>query len=77
MQRLVNMFKDLAILIRANLWVVPVLVALVAALFYFVAPPPPMSATMATGVQGGGYVAFATQLPRLRRQSLDDRPPDG
>ncbi len=37
MQRLLNMLKDLAILVRANLWLVPVLAALVAAVFYFVA----------------------------------------
>ncbi len=55
-------FQDLSIMIRANLWLVPVLGALVAALFYFVAPPPPMSATMSTGAAGGGYHAFALRL---------------
>lgn len=55
-------FQDLSIMIRANLWLVPVLAALVAALFYFVAPPPPMSATMSTGFAGGGYQAFALRL---------------
>lgn len=62
MQRLINMLRDLAILVRANLWIVPVLAALVFAVFYFVAPPAPMSATMATGVAGGGYAAFAEKL---------------
>ncbi|MCY1403616.1 TRAP transporter solute receptor, TAXI family [compost metagenome] len=72
MQRLVNMLRDLAILVRANLWVVPVLVALVVALFYFASPPPPMSASMATGVQGGGYVAFATKLKaELEKQGFE------
>lgn len=49
-------------MIRANLWLVPVLGALVAALFYFVAPPPPMSATMSTGAESGSYHAFALRL---------------
>src|SRR5690554_1392040 len=55
-------FQDLSIMIRANLWLVPVLGALVAALFYFVAPPPPMSATMSTGAESGSYHAFALRL---------------
>lgn len=49
-------------MIRANLWLVPVLALLVTGLLYFVAPPPPMSATMATGFAGGAYRAFAEQL---------------
>lgn len=59
MNRIKHLLKDLAILIRANLWLIPVIAALVAAVFYFVAPPPPMSATMATGAEGGGYAVFA------------------
>ena len=54
--------QDLSIMLRANLWLVPVLAALVAALFYFVAPPPPMHATMSTGGMGGGYTQFAEKL---------------
>ena len=54
--------QDLWIMLRANLWLVPVLGGLVAALFYFVAPPPPMSATMSTGAAGGGYDTFAQKL---------------
>ncbi|MNZ50816.1 ABC transporter, phosphonate, periplasmic substrate-binding protein [compost metagenome] len=74
MQRLVNMLRDLAILIRANLWIVPVLGALVAAVFYFVAPPPPMSASMATGSPGGGYAAFAERLrEELAKQGFELR----
>jgi TRAP transporter TAXI family solute receptor len=57
-----HVLKDLKILLLANLWIVPVVAALVAALFYFVAPPPPMSATMATGPEGGGYRVFAERL---------------
>ncbi|WP_343577604.1 TAXI family TRAP transporter solute-binding subunit [Pseudomonas sp.] len=72
MQRLVNMLKDLAILVRANLWLVPVLAALVAALFYFVAPPPPMSATLATGAPGGGYAIFGEHLKEeLAKQGFE------
>jgi TRAP-type uncharacterized transport system substrate-binding protein len=59
MRRILN---DLKILILANLWIVPVLAGLVGALFYFVAPPPPMHARMATGTETGGYHTFAKQL---------------
>lgn len=72
MQRLINMLRDLAILVRANLWIVPVLAGLVFALFYFVAPPAPMNATMATGVADGGYVAFANKLKaELAKQGFE------
>lgn len=54
--------QDLWIMLRANLWLVPILGGLVAALFYFVAPPPPMHATMSTGGAGGGYDLFAQKL---------------
>lgn len=57
-----RILRDLKILILANLWIVPVLAGLVGALFYFVAPPPPMHARMATGAAGGGYHAFAERL---------------
>ncbi|MDY7218889.1 TAXI family TRAP transporter solute-binding subunit [Denitrificimonas sp. JX-1] len=57
-----RILKDLSIMIRANLWLVPVLAALVTALFYFVAPPPPMHATMSTGAAGGGYALFGEKL---------------
>src|SRR5690606_2020345 len=59
MRRILN---DLKIMLLANLWIVPVLGALVFGLFYFVAPPPPMSASLATGSAGGGYHAFGEQL---------------
>jgi TRAP transporter TAXI family solute receptor len=59
MRRILN---DLKILILANLWIVPVLAGLVGALFYFVAPPAPMHARMATGSETGGYHAFAKRL---------------
>ncbi|MCU1719488.1 TAXI family TRAP transporter solute-binding subunit [Pseudomonas sp. 5P_3.1_Bac2] len=57
-----RILHDLKILILTNLWIVPVLAGLVGALFYFVAPPPPMHATMATGSANGGYHAFAKLL---------------
>lgn len=61
-------------MIRANLWLVPVIGALVAALFYFVAPPPPMSATMSSGSEGGGYHAFALRLQEeLAREHFELR----
>ena len=49
-----RVLHDLKIMLLANLWIVPVLAALIGAVFYFVAPPPPMSARMATGAEGGG-----------------------
>lgn len=59
MHRVLN---DLKIMILANLWIVPVVAGLIWALFQFVAPPPPMSASMATGTQGGAYQQFAERL---------------
>lgn len=57
-----RVLTDLKIMLLANLWVVPVLAALIGAVFYFVAPPPPLSATMATGAEGGAYRVFAERL---------------
>ena len=57
-----RLLRDLKILILTNLWIVPVLAALVGALFYFAAPPPPMHARLATGAIGGGYHGFALRL---------------
>ena len=54
--------QDLKILILTNLWLVPVLAGLVAALFYFAAPPPPMHARLATGAAGAGYHEFGQRL---------------
>ena len=67
-----RILRDLKILLLANLWIVPVLAALVGALFYFVAPPPPMHARMATGAASGGYHAFAERLrEELARQGFE------
>jgi TRAP-type uncharacterized transport system substrate-binding protein len=67
-----RILRDLKILILANLWIVPVLAGLVGALFYFVAPPPPMYARMATGAPGGGYHAFAERLrAELEQQGFE------
>ncbi|UTW09015.1 TAXI family TRAP transporter solute-binding subunit [Pseudomonas benzenivorans] len=67
-----RVLKDLKIVLLANLWIVPVVAGLVGALFYFVAPPPPMSATMATGAEGGGYRAFAEKLKaELAKQGFE------
>jgi TRAP-type uncharacterized transport system substrate-binding protein len=57
-----RVLKDLKIMLLANLWIVPVVAALIGAVFYFVAPPPPMSARMATGAEGGNYRVFAEKL---------------
>ena len=67
-----RILRDLKILILANLWLVPVVAGLVGALFYFVAPPPPMHARMATGAAGGGYHAFAERLQaELEQQGFE------
>ena len=58
-QSMRRILRDLKIMLMTNLWIVPVVAALVGALFYFVAPPPPMHARMATGAPSGGYHAFA------------------
>lgn len=69
MRRILN---DLKILILTNLWLVPVLAGLVAALFYFAAPPPPMHARIATGAASGGYHAFGQRLQaELALQGFD------
>ncbi|MDU9412537.1 TAXI family TRAP transporter solute-binding subunit [Pseudomonas sp. zfem005] len=63
--------KDLKIMLLANLWTVPVVAALVGAVFYFVAPPPPMHATLATGGANGGYALFGEKLKEeLARQGF-------
>lgn len=67
-----RVLKDLKIMLLANLWIVPVVAALVGAVFYFVAPPPPMSATMATGSKGGAYRLFAERLKeKLAKEGFD------
>lgn len=57
-----RIYNDIKIFVLANLWAVPVVAGLVWALFYFVAPPPPMEARMATGGPNGGYHAFGLRL---------------
>ncbi|MDX1724212.1 MAG: TAXI family TRAP transporter solute-binding subunit [Pseudomonas sp.] len=67
-----RVLKDLKIMLLANLWIVPVVAALIGAVFYFVAPPPPMSASMATGAEGGGYRIFAEKLKQeLAREGFE------
>ena len=57
-----RIFNDIRIFVLANLWIVPVVAGLVWALFYFVAPPPPMQARLATGGPSGGYHALGLRL---------------
>lgn len=54
--------KDFSIFIRANLWLVPVIAGLLGLVFYYVAPPPPMSLTISSGFRTGGYDTFAQKL---------------
>ena len=63
---------ELKIMLQANLWLVPVLAGLLGAVFYFAAPPPPMSAVMATGTPDGGYTRFAEKLKtELAKQDFE------
>ncbi|WP_372875512.1 TAXI family TRAP transporter solute-binding subunit [Pseudomonas sp.] len=67
-----RVLTDLKIMLLANLWIVPVVAALVGAVFYFVAPPPPMHASMATGAEGGNYRIFAQKLKtQLAREGFE------
>ncbi|AYC31922.1 C4-dicarboxylate ABC transporter substrate-binding protein [Pseudomonas cavernae] len=67
-----RILRDLKIILLANLWLLPVFALLIGALFYFVAPPPAMQASMATGPQGGGYIAFAEKLKtELAKQGFE------
>lgn len=67
-----RVLTDLKIMLLANLWIVPVVAALVGAVFYFVAPPPPMHASMATGADGGNYRLFAEKLKtQLAREGFE------
>ncbi|MBF7730461.1 TAXI family TRAP transporter solute-binding subunit [Pseudomonas sp. N040] len=69
MPRLLN---DLKIMLLANAWIIPVLGALVGAVFFFVAPPPPMTATLATGQAGSAYAEFGEKLRAvLARQGFE------
>ncbi|MCY1510998.1 TRAP transporter solute receptor, TAXI family [compost metagenome] len=69
MQRIL---RDIKIMLLANLWLIPVMAALVGALFYFVAPPPPMHARLATGSPTGGYSAFGEKLKaELAKQGFE------
>lgn len=67
-----RILRDLKIILQANLWLVPVLAGLLGAVFYLVAPPPSMSAVLATGSAGGGYAAFAEKLKaELAKQDFE------
>ncbi|OEO24715.1 C4-dicarboxylate ABC transporter substrate-binding protein [Pseudomonas sp. J237] len=67
-----RVLTDLKIMLLANLWIVPVLAALIGAVFYFVAPPPSMYATMATGAEGGAYRVFGEKLKvELAKEGFD------
>ncbi|MDH4584657.1 C4-dicarboxylate ABC transporter substrate-binding protein [Pseudomonas sp. BN415] len=67
-----RILRDIKIMLLANLWLIPVMAALVGALFYFVAPPPPMHARLATGSPAGGYNAFGEKLKEeLAKQGFE------
>jgi len=57
-----RVMKDFSIFIRTNMWLVPVMALLLGLVFYYVAPPPPMSLTISAGFRTGGYESFANKL---------------
>ncbi|WP_373188050.1 TAXI family TRAP transporter solute-binding subunit [Halopseudomonas sp.] len=66
-----NVLKQSALFIRANLWIVPLVALLVWVLFRFLDPAPPREVAMVTGSEGGGYHQFGLALKeRLAEDGL-------
>lgn len=66
-----HVLKQAALFIRTNLWIVPVALLLVWALFRFLDPAPPRTLVMATGSESGGYHQFGLALKqRLATEGL-------
>lgn len=59
-----NVLKQSALFVRANLWIVPLVVVLVWVLFRFLDPAPPRHVAMVTGAEGGGYHQFGLALKK-------------
>jgi TRAP transporter TAXI family solute receptor len=66
-----NVFKQSALFVRANLWIVPLIAVLVWVLFRFLDPAPPRHVAMVTGAVGGGYHQFGLAMKeRLAEDGL-------
>ena len=66
-----HVLKQTALFIRANLWMVPLVLVLLWVLFRFLDPAPPRSLVMTTGGESGGYHQFGEALKkRLAREGL-------
>lgn len=66
-----QLLKQVAVFVRTNLWVVPIIILLVWALLRFLDPAPPRTLTMTTGSESGGYHQFGLALKeRLAQEGL-------
>ncbi len=66
-----NVMKQGALFVRANLWIVPLVALILWVLFRFLDPAPPRTLVMTTGAEGGAYHQFAMQLKeRLGEEGL-------
>lgn len=66
-----NVLKQGALFVRANIWIVPLVAVLVWVLFRFLDPAPPRQIAMVTGSEGGGYHQFGLALKdRLAEDGL-------
>jgi TRAP transporter TAXI family solute receptor len=66
-----NVLKQSALFVRANLWIVPLVAVLVWVLFRFLDPAPPRHVAMVTGAEGGGYHQFGLAMKeRLAEDGL-------
>ena len=66
-----NVMKQGALFVRANLWIVPLVAVLLWFLFRFLDPAPPRTLVMTTGAENGGYHQLGLALQeRLEREGL-------
>lgn len=66
-----NVFKQAAVFVRANLWIIPLAAGVIWILFRFLDPAPPRTVGMTTGSENGGYHQFGLRLKeRLARDGL-------
>lgn len=66
-----HVLKQAALFVRTNLWIVPIILLLVWALFRFLDPAPPRTLTMTTGGKSGGYHQFGLALQqRLAKEGM-------
>ncbi|WP_304641102.1 TAXI family TRAP transporter solute-binding subunit [Pseudomonas sp.] len=66
-----NVMKQGALFVRANLWIVPLVALLLWVLFRFLDPAPPRTLVMTTGPENGSYHQLGLELQeRLAREGL-------